>query len=162
MRVIQVQKGQRNSDVIIETGLAPQNGHGFAQHRRHQLLGRRLAVGTSHSNHGCIEIMTICRGQPTQGAARLIDLDNRDICCIWNALSCLNHQCSSPFAHHLRKERVTIKRITHQRQKQVALLDFARIRADTRDEHSGITMAQPALAGLGYVLQASRLHKRLA
>ena len=59
----EAQQGERHTDVIVQVALGVQHIVLFGQHRRRQLLGRRLAVGSRDLHDGRTELSAMMVGQ---------------------------------------------------------------------------------------------------
>ena len=137
--IIKAQQGLGRTDGVIEVGLRFQRGKLLAQHRGHHLLGGGLARRARDLHHGNGELAAIPRGQRLQRQEGVLHED------IELPLHRVKGQLCGKAARRAVMERhldiiMSIKTLTHQRDKECALFDLAAVGGDGAHHHVCIAL----------------------
>ena len=158
VRTFQPQQRGRHPNVIVKTRLAPEHGQLLPQHRRHQFLGRRLAVGPAHRNHRQLKLPSIRRRHPAKRRAHIV---HRQKCQPRRhplRLVFLHHGRSRPFGRDFRQKNMTVMILTLDGKEHVTGLQQLRIRDRIPGQSFRLTVPQRRPGRCGDKFQISYFH----
>ena len=73
--LVEAEQRERHADVVVEVGLSGYQVVRLGQYGRHQLLGRRLAVGAGDAHDGNVELPAVVSGQLLQHGQGILHHD---------------------------------------------------------------------------------------
>src|SRR2546428_56873 len=151
------QQRERHAPLVVERRGRFEHLPARGEHRRRQLLGRRLADGArdGHDRHG--ELRAVPRGQPAQRARRVLDEHQRHVGGRLVGQRVDDHAGGAPRGG-VAKEHVAVQPMADDREERLAHLQGPRVDRHTADGNAEVAAHQRALGGPNQLLDAERRH----